>query len=149
MLALETTTDGRRGSDPQKALSRGRASGCGSCFVTLLGRWQQARAGDAQKSREIGFDAIALFALFPPRLVAAARDLRTLLDAGRYVEALPKAKHDRPEWQTAIRFLLMAAEGRLPVMFAHVAMLKALNAGKPKPASAPRKKATKKYRLVR
>jgi hypothetical protein len=25
--------------------------------------------------------------------------LRTLLDAGRYVEALPKAVHDRSEWQ--------------------------------------------------
>jgi hypothetical protein len=84
-----------------------------------------------------------------PILLPDGGELRTLLDADRYVEALPKAKHDRPEWQTAIHFLLMAAEGRLPVMFAHVAMLKALNAGKPKPASAPRKKATKKYRLVR
>ena len=79
-------------------------------------------------------------------------ELRTLLDAGRYVEALPKTKHDRPEWQTAIHFLLMAAEGRLPVMFAHIALLKALkalNAWKPKPSPAPRKKATKKYRLER
>jgi hypothetical protein len=33
----------------------------------------------------------------------------------------------------------MAAEGRMPLMFAHVAMLKALNAGKPKPDSTPRK----------
>jgi hypothetical protein len=72
-----------------------------------------------------------------------------LLDAGRYIEVLPKAKHERPEWQTAIHFLLMAAEERLPVMFANIALLKALNAGKPKPASAPRKKATKKYRVVR
>jgi hypothetical protein len=77
------------------------------------------------------------------------RHLTRLRDAGRYVEALPKAKYDRPEWQTAVRFLLMAAEGRLLVMFAHVAMLKALNARQPKPASAPLKKATKKYRLVR
>jgi hypothetical protein len=43
----------------------------------------------------------------------------------------------------------MAAEGRLPVMFAHIALLKALNAGKPKPAPAPRKKAAKKYRMLR
>jgi hypothetical protein len=70
-----------------------------------------------------------------------------LLDAGRYIEALPNAKHDRPEWQTAIRFLLMAVEGRLPVMFVHIALLKALNAGKPKPAPAPRKKAAEKYRM--
>jgi hypothetical protein len=76
-------------------------------------------------------------------------ELRMLLDAGRYIEALPNAKHDRPEWQTAIRFLLMAVEGRLPVMFVHIALLKALNAGKPKPAPAPRKKAAKKYRMLR
>jgi hypothetical protein len=76
-------------------------------------------------------------------------ELRTLVDAGRYVEALPKAKHDRPEWQTAIHFLLMAAEGRLPVMFAHIAMLKALNAGASRPEPKPRKKPAKKYRVIR
>jgi hypothetical protein len=42
----------------------------------------------------------------------------------------------------------MAAEDRLPVMFAHIALPKALNAGKSKPL-APRKKAAKKYRIVR
>jgi hypothetical protein len=62
--------------------------------------------------------------------------------------ALPKAQHEQPKWQTATHFLLMAAEGRLPVMFAHIALLKALNAGTPQ-VPAPRKKATKKYRLVR
>jgi len=56
-------------------------------------------------------------------------ELQTLLDAGRHVEAMPAARHERTEWQTAIHFLLMAAEGRLPVMFAHIALLKALNAG--------------------
>jgi len=84
-----------------------------------------------------------------PIVLPDGGELRTLLDAGRYVEALPKAKHDRPEWQTAIHFLLMAAEDRLPVMFANIAMLKALNAGKPKPASEPRKKPTKRYRMIR
>ena len=59
------------------------------------------------------------------------RLLRTLLDAGRYVEALPKSKQERAEWQTATHFLLMAAEGRLPVMFAHIALLKALKKGRP------------------
>jgi hypothetical protein len=50
--------------------------------------------------------------------------------------------------QTAIRFLLMAAEGRLPVMFAHIALLKALNAGKPKPAPAARKKGRQEIQNV-
>jgi hypothetical protein len=36
----------------------------------------------------------------------------------------------------------MAAEGRLPVMFANIALLQALNAGKPPPE--PREKAAKK-----
>jgi hypothetical protein len=40
---------------------------------------------------------------------------------------LPKAQHDREEWQTAIHFLLLAAANRLPVMFAHIALLKALD----------------------
>ena len=67
-----------------------------------------------------------------PISVPDGREFRTLLDAGRYVEALPKSQHDRPEWQTAIHFLLMAAEGRLPVTFAHIALLKALDAGEAK-----------------
>jgi hypothetical protein len=57
--------------------------------------------------------------------------------------------HDRPEWQKATHFLLMAAEGRLPVMFANIALLQALNAGKPTPEPTPRKKAAKKYRIVK
>jgi hypothetical protein len=56
--------------------------------------------------------------------------LRTLLDAGRYIEALPRAQHNRSEWRTATKMLLMAAEGRLPVMFANVALLRALDIAK-------------------
>jgi hypothetical protein len=67
-------------------------------------------------------------------------ELRTFLEAGRYLEALPESQREQPEWQTAIHFLLRAAEGRLPVMFAHVALLKALNAGKPKPTASHRKR---------
>jgi hypothetical protein len=84
-----------------------------------------------------------------PIPLPAGGALRTLLDAGRYVEALPKSQLERTEWQTAIHFLLMAAEGRLPVMFANIAMLKALNAERPKQTPSPRKKATKRYRIVK
>ena len=73
-------------------------------------------------------------------------ELRTFLEAGRYLEALPKSQHEQPEWQTAIHFLLMAAEGRLPVMFAHVALLKALTARKSKPTPALRKKTSSRAR---
>jgi hypothetical protein len=54
------------------------------------------------------------------------RLLRTLLDAGRYVEQLPKAQHERAEWQRATGLLLMATEGAGPVMFANVALMRAL-----------------------
>jgi hypothetical protein len=82
-----------------------------------------------------------------PIVLPDGRELRTLIDAGRYVEKLPKRTHDRPEWQTATEMLLKAAEGRLPVMFAHIALLKALNAEKPPPE--PRRKPVKKYKVIR
>jgi hypothetical protein len=56
------------------------------------------------------------------------RMLRTLRDAGDYIQALPGAKHKRPEWQIAAEMLLAAVEGSGPLMFAEIAMRKALNA---------------------
>jgi hypothetical protein len=44
---------------------------------------------------------------------------------------------------------LMAAERGGIMMLAKIAMRQALQAGKPKPAPAPRKKAVKKYRVIR
>ena len=41
-------------------------------------------------------------------------ELRTLLDAGRYVDALPRSMHEREEWQTVMEVLLSAVEGREP-----------------------------------
>jgi hypothetical protein len=52
--------------------------------------------------------------------------LRTLLDAGRYVAKLPKARYERPEWQKAAALLLSAAEARTPVMFANAALMRAV-----------------------
>ena len=40
---------------------------------------------------------------------------------------LPKAEQDLPEWQTATEALIMAAEGRGPLLHARVGMLRALN----------------------
>jgi hypothetical protein len=54
--------------------------------------------------------------------------LRTLRDAGEYIQALPRAKSQLPEWQTAAETLLAAVEGNGPLMFAEIAMRKALNA---------------------
>jgi hypothetical protein len=66
-----------------------------------------------------------------PIPLSDGNSLRTLLDAGRFIEALPKAIHERPEWLTATRLLLMTAEGRGSMMFAQIALIKALNVAKP------------------
>ena len=65
------------------------------------------------------------------------RVLRTLRDAGEYIQELPKAIHQRPEWQIAAEMLLEAAEGKGPLMFAEIAIRKAVNAGKPAPEPEP------------
>jgi hypothetical protein len=77
------------------------------------------------------------------------RAMETLADARAYVLKLKKADQDSAPWQTAIVALLMAAEGRGPVMHARIGMLQALNAGKPKPDPAARRKRAKAYRIVR
>ena len=48
--------------------------------------------------------------------------LRTLRDAGEYMQALPRAKLKRPEWQVAAEMLLAAVEGSGPLMFAEIAI---------------------------
>ena len=52
--------------------------------------------------------------------------LKTLRQAASYIQRLPKGSHKRPEWQLAGQVLIEAAEGRLPVMMAEIAMRKAV-----------------------
>jgi hypothetical protein len=63
-----------------------------------------------------------------PLSLPDGRELRTLLDAVRYIDALPEAKQKRPEWQTATKLVLMAAEGRGSLMFANLALIRVLGA---------------------
>ena len=65
----------------------------------------------------------------PPK----GKALTTLKDAAVYIMKLPKAKQNSPEWQAATEALLMAAEGRGPLMHAHVGMMLALHGAKPIP----------------
>ena len=58
------------------------------------------------------------------------RELRTLLDAGRYVDALPRSMHEREEWQMVMEVLLSAVEGREPVRLAQVALTLVLQESK-------------------
>lgn len=55
--------------------------------------------------------------------------LRTLQEAADFIMKLPEAEQREPRWQTAIEMLISAAEtGGGWLMFARIAMLRALNA---------------------
>jgi len=45
-----------------------------------------------------------------------------------YIQALPGAKHKRAEWQIAAEMVPKAVEGKGALMFAEIAMRKALTA---------------------
>jgi hypothetical protein len=75
--------------------------------------------------------------------------LSTLGDAGHHIAALPKAMQERPEWQAAAQALLLVTERGGPTMLARIGVALALNAGKPKPEIAPRRKRAMHYRIVR
>jgi len=62
---------------------------------------------------------------------------------------LPKAVQQRTERQTVAEMLIMAAENRGPIMFAQIAMLRALHADKPQPIKPRSRKKAKAYRIVR
>src|ERR1700722_7132462 len=55
------------------------------------------------------------------------RKLLTLKNAADYIMKLPKAEQKHEKWQTAINCLIMAAEGRGPVMHARIGVLQALH----------------------
>jgi hypothetical protein len=62
-----------------------------------------------------------------PIEISSRKPLVTLKDAADYITGLPKAEHESPEWQAAIEALIMAAEGRGPLMHARVGVMRALN----------------------
>ncbi len=57
-------------------------------------------------------------------------ELRTLLDAGHYVDKLPRSMHQREEWQAVMEVLLSVVEGREPVRLVHIALTLALQESK-------------------
>ena len=57
-------------------------------------------------------------------------ELRTLLDAGHYVDKLPRSMQEREEWQAVMEVLLSAVEGREPVRLVHIALTLALQESK-------------------
>jgi hypothetical protein len=55
------------------------------------------------------------------------RELVTLKDAADNIMRLPKVEQNLAEWQTATEALIMAAEGRGPLMHARIGVMRALN----------------------
>lgn len=53
----------------------------------------------------------------------------TLREAAEYAMILPKAEREATAWQHAMEILIEAAEGRNPIMFAQIAVNRALDAG--------------------
>jgi hypothetical protein len=62
-----------------------------------------------------------------PIPLSHGRQLVTLKDAANYIMTLPKAEQKLEEWQTATEALIMAAEGRGPLLHARVGVMQALN----------------------
>jgi hypothetical protein len=55
--------------------------------------------------------------------------LVTLEDAGKYIQQLPSAKQQLPEWQAAVEALLLVVQHNGPTMFARIGMTRALYNG--------------------
>ena len=76
-------------------------------------------------------------------------DGRELRDAGEYIASLPKTEHTTPEWATAIAALLLIVDHGGDTMLPRIAIMRALNRGKPSPDPTPRKNRVKKHRIIR
>jgi hypothetical protein len=87
--------------------------------------------------------------LFEPIEPPDGRVLRTLHDAGHYVQELPKATHDRSEWQMAKRALLLVVESDGDTLLAYIGLKRALNAGKSTEPRAARRKCAKKFQVLK
>ncbi len=89
---------------------------------------------------------------FDPIVLPRRKPWVTLRDAALYITKLPKAEHDAEEWQAAMEAHLLVAEREGPTMFARIGVMRALNGGRGARAarsSDPRKKAARKYQIVR
>ncbi len=61
-------------------------------------------------------------------------ELRTLLDAGNYIQSLSKAKQQQEAWRTATEALLLVVNQNGPTMVARIGMMLALYKFKGPPA---------------
>jgi hypothetical protein len=64
-----------------------------------------------------------------PVSLPSGRIIHTLRQAAEHIVALPKSESGKEPWQHAMEILIEAAEGRNPIMFAQIAMNRALSTG--------------------
>jgi hypothetical protein len=74
--------------------------------------------------------------------------LAPLRQAGDCISALPAATQNQTEWQAAIEAPILVAEHGGDTLLPRIAMMRALNAGKPQPTIV-RTKRIKTYRIIR
>jgi hypothetical protein len=84
-----------------------------------------------------------------PISLADGRELLTLQDAGTYITKLPKAEHSAPEWQAAMKVLILVAEKGGDTMLARIGVMQALHRHDQPELRQPRRKRAKAYRIVR
>ena len=62
------------------------------------------------------------------RPIALPKDKKatTLRQAAQYIQGLPKSEHEKQFWKDAVESLIGAAEHRLPIMHAEIAVNRAL-----------------------
>ena len=53
---------------------------------------------------------------------------QTLRDAAAYIRKLPQPERDCQQWRLAVQMLIDAAEDRGPMLFAHMGIIRALEA---------------------
>ena len=62
-----------------------------------------------------------------PIPLPSGKPLMTLRQAGEYISKLPAKTQKQPHWQLATEMLLHAADGKIPLLMASIAMLKTRN----------------------
>lgn len=75
--------------------------------------------------------------------------LVTVRDAGNYIAGLSKGEQDKAHWRKAIEVLLLFGQGNGDPMMARIAMMQALHHGQPAPATEPRRKRARVYKIIR
>jgi hypothetical protein len=87
--------------------------------------------------------------LFEPIELPDGLVLRTLRDAGQFIQELPKSTHDRPEWQAVVQALLLVVDHNGDTLLAYIGIKRALNAGKPTDPPEPPRKRAKAHKVIR